>query len=150
MKERGRVTPLCTGRLSPACHTSMSQSLCYRWPVEVGGDGRKGGVRSPLRDHAYRYHSRSTLEPPDTWGSLCETVMVVCRYSLLLVNPLASTLSSTHGLHSQLPTSSGGGALHHYNVGLEGDLVVLKGRVGVELDRATWRQYRHAQKHCCD
>ena len=73
--------------------------------------------------------------------------MVVCRYSLGLVNPPAATLSATHRLHPELPTSGGGGTLQHSNPGVEGDLVVLKGQVGVELDRTTWRQYRLAQEH---
>ena len=71
----------------------------------------------------------------------CDNIIV--HYSLGLVIHVASTRPGTRGFHANLPTSGGGGARQHCHPGVELHLVVVESGVGVELDRATWRQYRY-------
>ena len=55
------------------------------------------------------------------------------RYSPSLVIEVAANGAGTHSLHPTLSAGGGDGGLHHLHPGIHGHLVVVKGRVGVEL-----------------
>ena len=55
---------------------------------------------------------------------------------------LASTVPGTDGLHTNVLTGGGGGALHHLHIGVDGHLEVVEAIIRME-PKVTWRQHKH-------